>query len=245
MYTDANRKISIIAYYLSKFDMDAVRALGFTTYSGAFRVISERFGKSNNYMKLRRDEFDAIVSTVRQGWNKRSPARGVLQMHEDLKNFTFEELTSIVTALIDDDDSAQKPLVFTEIEKKIVTSYTEEEYESLINQKDDTATIKRHDSVRNVRVYDRRIQNGLKQLYNYRCQLCGATATVLYNVDVSEAHHIDYFTKSMNNNPSNIIILCPDHHRVVHKAHAFFNRDMKQFEYDNARIEKLLFNLHL
>lgn len=74
MLTDANRKISIIAYYLSKFDKDAITELGYDTYSSAFEEISKRFGKTNNYMKLRRDEFDALVSTTRQGWNKRAPA---------------------------------------------------------------------------------------------------------------------------------------------------------------------------
>ena len=36
MLTDTNRKISIIAYYLSKFNLDAVRALGYANYSEAF-----------------------------------------------------------------------------------------------------------------------------------------------------------------------------------------------------------------
>ncbi len=85
MLTDVNRKISIIAYYLSKFDKDAVQALGYDTYSSAFSGISSRFGKTNNYMKLRRDEFDAIVSTVRQGWNKHEPSPIVTLMHNDLK----------------------------------------------------------------------------------------------------------------------------------------------------------------
>jgi hypothetical protein len=64
-------------------------------------------------------------------------------------------------------------------------------------------------------------------------------------VDVSEAHHIDYFVKSMNNDPSNIVILCPDHHRIVHKAKAVFNFDLHQFEYENAKVDRLMLNLHL
>jgi len=61
MLTDANRNISVIAYYLSTFDKDAVHALSYDTYSGAFTDISARFGKANNYMKLRRNEFAALV----------------------------------------------------------------------------------------------------------------------------------------------------------------------------------------
>lgn len=120
MLTDANRKISIIAYYMSKFDMDAVRSLGYDTYSGAFENISARFGKNNNYMRLRRDEFDALVSSTRQGWNKRAPTRGVLLMHEDLKNFSFEELTTIVQELLADDDIVAPPVAFTKPEKRLL-----------------------------------------------------------------------------------------------------------------------------
>ena len=67
MLTDINRKISIIAYYLSKFDMDAVRALGYENFSKAFEGTSSRFGKNNNYMKLRRDEFDVLTGSSRKG----------------------------------------------------------------------------------------------------------------------------------------------------------------------------------
>jgi hypothetical protein len=62
MLADVNRKISIIAYYLSKFNMDAVRELGYENYSRAFEGLSQRFGKNNNYMKLRRDEFDVFTT---------------------------------------------------------------------------------------------------------------------------------------------------------------------------------------
>ena len=90
MITDANRKVSIIAYYISKFDMDAVKALGYGTYTDAFQAMSERFGKTNHYMRLRRDEFDPVIGkTNRHGFNMRNPRAGVLVLHNDLKNYTF------------------------------------------------------------------------------------------------------------------------------------------------------------
>lgn len=245
MLTDANRKISIIAYFFSKFDKDALHILGYDTFSSAFEEISIRFGKTNAYMKLRRDEFDALVSTTRQGWNKRAPAAGVLLMHNDLKNFSFEEMSQIVKDLLADDDSIPKALTISENDKKIITEFSESDYESIINSSDPTARIQKKAAVSNVRIYDRKIPDGLKKLYRYRCQICGETATVMYGVDVSEAHHIDYFTKSMNNNPKNIIILCPDHHRIVHKGYAVFDINTHIFTYENAKTDSLLFNLHL
>lgn len=81
MLTDANRKVSIIAYYLSKFNMDAVHALGCDTYTSVFESVSTRFGKSNNYMKLRRDEFDVFMGGTRKGWHNRAPKVGVIRLH--------------------------------------------------------------------------------------------------------------------------------------------------------------------
>lgn len=245
MLTDINRKISIIAYYLSKFDMDAVRALGYENFSRAFEGTSARFGKNNNYMKLRRDEFDVLTGSSRKGWHKRAPAAAVVLMHNDLKNYSFEEMTYIVKALLEDGDEIYVSPAITTEDRKIITEFSEEEIERIINQQDLTSKIVQKTKTANARVFDNSIQKSLKKLYQYRCQICGATATVMYGVDVSEAHHIDFFTKSANNNPGNIIILCPDHHRIVHKAKAVFNFDMHQFEYENAKVDTLMYNLHL
>ena len=245
MLTDANRKISIIAYYLSKFDMDAVRALGYENYSRAFEGVSARFGKNNSYMKLRRDEFDVFTGSSRKGWHKRPPIPTVLLLHNDLKNYGFEEFTQIVKLLIEDSDEVYESPAITMDDRRIITEFTEEEVERIINQQDFKSKVVKKTGTTTTRIFDDRIQTSLKKLYQYRCQICGATATVMYGVDVSEAHHIDYFTKSANNNPSNIVVLCPDHHRIVHKAKAIFNHELHQFEYDNAKVDQLMFNLHL
>lgn len=245
MLTDANRKISIIAYCLSKFDMDAVRALGYENYSRAFEGVSARFGKNNSYMKLRRDEFDVLTGSSRKGWHKRPPIPTVLLLHNDLKNYGFEEFTQIVKLLIEDSDEVYQSPAITVDDRRIITEFTEEEIERIINQQDFKSKVVKRTGTTTTRIFDDRIQTSLKKLYQYRCQICGATATVMYGVDVSEAHHIDYFTKSANNNPSNIVVLCPDHHRIVHKAKAIFNHELHQFEYDNAKVDQLMFNLHL
>lgn len=245
MLADVNRKISIIAYYLSKFDMDAVKALGYENYSRAFEGISSRFGKNNNYLKLRRDEFDVLTGSSRKGWHKRPPIPTVILLHNDLKNYDFEELTRIVQALLSESDEIYVAPQITETERKIITEFSKEEIERIINQQDTKAKVVRRSGTTTARIFDDKIQTSLKKLYQYRCQVCGATATVMYGVDVSEAHHIDYFTKSANNNPGNIVILCPDHHRIVHKAKAVFNFELHQFEYENAKVDPLMFNLHL
>lgn len=245
MFADAHRKLSIIAYYLSKFDMDAVQALGYENYSRAFEGISSRFGKNNNYLKLRRDEFDVLTGSSRKGWHKRPPIPTVVLLHNDLKNYEFDELTQIVKSLIEDNDELYVSPSITIDDRKIITEFTEEEIERIINQQDLNAKVVKQSGAFTTRIFDDRVQASLKKLYNYKCQICGATATIMYGVDVSEAHHIEYFSKSANNNPGNIVVLCPDHHRIVHKAKAIFNFQLHQFEYDNAKVDPLMFNLHL
>lgn len=245
MLTDANRKVSIIAYYLSKYNKDAVHALGFDTYTSVFDSVSARFGKSNNYMKLRRDEFDVFMGGDRKGWHNRTPKAGVVRLHEELSRFSFEEMTTIVNTLLSDSDETFVSPAVTEADRHIITDYSESEIEQLLNTQDPSATVLRSYATVNTRILNRQILDQLKALYHFRCQICGATATVMYGVDVSEAHHIDYFTHSMNNSPSNVVILCPDHHRIVHKAKAVYDAQQHLFTYENAKTDHLMLNLHL
>lgn len=147
--------------------------------------------------------------------------------------------------LLADSDTLYVAPKLTFEDSKILTEFTEEDIEYILNQSDEKAEIVKKMGMVNTRIFDNKIQKSLKSLYRYRCQICGATATMMYRVDVSEAHHIEYFSKTANNNPSNIIILCPDHHRIVHKAKALFNFELHQFEYENAKVDPLMYNLHI
>ena len=51
MLTDNNRKATILAYYFSKFDRDAMKALGYSTLTEAFGDLSLKFGKDNHRSK--------------------------------------------------------------------------------------------------------------------------------------------------------------------------------------------------
>lgn len=62
---------------------------------------------------------------------------------------------------------------------------------------------------------------------------------------VVEAHHIIPFTESMNNDTSNIIILSPNYHRIIHKTKAEFDREQVAFVSPNGLIDKVRLNMHL
>jgi hypothetical protein len=60
-----------------------------------------------------------------------------------------------------------------------------------------------------------------------------------------EAHHIEYFTQSLNNDTQNIIILSPTFHRIVHRYNPRFDRDRLCFEFANGVREAVRLDRHL
>ena len=136
-----SKVLSIIAYYLSEYDMDAVKALGYQTRSEAMKAISVAAGRDNNYLKLRRDEFDALPesSSSRKGWRNRAPLKEVEELGTYLHTFSFDELTEIVKSLIAgfDDNATTLPQITHSIK---ADDLSEEELEQIINFSDPNAT---------------------------------------------------------------------------------------------------------
>jgi predicted HNH restriction endonuclease len=66
-----------------------------------------------------------------------------------------------------------------------------------------------------------------------------------YGSNLIHAHHIEPFSQSLNNNASNIMILCPNHHGIIHDQNPQFDRKRKVFQYPNGYAEGLKVNLHL
>lgn len=96
-----------------------------------------------------------------------------------------------------------------------------------------------------IRRLDRSIGDSLKRLYDYRCQMTGEKIGNSHDALVIEAHHIIPFTKSLNNDTSNIIILSPNYHRIIHKANPEFDRDRLAFIYPNGLVDKVKIDKHL
>ena len=221
-----NKVLSIIAYYLSEYDMDAVRQLGFNTRMEAMNTLSSLIGSGNNYLKLRRDEFDALPdsSSTRKGWRNRPAAKEVLEIATYLHQFSFSELSDIVQSLINN-YTTQGVINEPENKNNQPVELTEEEIEQVINSEDPAARLVLGTHASYHRVYDKSIIVNLKKLYRGRCQICGKNPVADFNVNICEAHHLEYFSKSQNNNASNIIIVCPNHHRLIHSLKPEFNYD--------------------
>ena len=110
---------------------------------------------------------------------------------------------------------------------------------------DKTASVVQKELLVKYRKIDRSIIRMLKEFYDYRDEISGEKIGDQYGDSVVEAHHIDYFTRSQNNDSTNIIIISPNYHRIIHKNNPYFNRKKFQFEFQNGEVLRLKLFEHL
>lgn len=130
---------------------------------------------------------------------------------------------------------------------EVISSQEEQVFEKSINYNvcDPTASILLDERIVKVRRLNRAIGDNLKLLYDYRCQICGSQIGEQYGTSIVEAHHIDYYVKSMNNDSDNQLIICPNHHRIIHEVEPIFDRKRKLYVYKNGVVEGLTLNYHI
>lgn len=125
----------------------------------------------------------------------------------------------------------------------------EEVYEQTDDDKffmaDKSASIEEKERLVKYRKIDRSIILTLKKFYDYRDEITGEKIGDEFGDSVVEAHHIDYFTRSQNNDSTNIIIISPNYHRIIHKNNPYFNRKKYQFEFENGQVLPLKLYEHL
>jgi hypothetical protein len=111
--------------------------------------------------------------------------------------------------------------------------------------KDDIGSIAFGSQLAKYRKLDRTFGEELKKAYGCRCQICGLPIGAEYGTRVSNTHHIEYFSRSLDNSPSNLLIVCPNHHSIIHATDPLFIRETASFKYPNGYEEKLKLNEHL
>ena len=124
---------------------------------------------------------------------------------------------------------------------------SEKQIEAELNytQHDKSAGILIRPRLAKIRKLNRLIGENLKLLYGYRCQICGQLIGEEFGSHIVEAHHIEYFVNSMNNDASNQMIVCPNHHSIIHDKNPVFDRQHKEYHFPNGVIQKLTLNTHL
>lgn len=123
---------------------------------------------------------------------------------------------------------------------------SEEQFESSAEiMLDPSAGIVTKERMVKIRKIDHSICDNLKKLYDYRCQMTGEKIGDEYGGNVVEAHHIVPFVESLDNDSSNIIIVSPNYHRIIHQTKPRFVRKTLSFHFPNGLIESVKLNKHL
>lgn len=219
-----NQKKSLIAFYISKYNERAIRALGYScSMNKAMEGLSVRITgpgvAPNAYLRRRRDEFDVFFDNGRAGYRKRKPTAAVEKMYEQWNLMSFEEITALVKTVLEG-IMEESQIINLETYKEEVSEYDIEKY---LNFNDDTVALNEKVKTVMVRTYSKKKVNMLKRLYAYRCQICGKNIGQEYGTTIVEVHHIKYFSKSINNSSNNLLVLCPNHHSLIHVLNPKFD----------------------
>ena len=146
--------------------------------------------------------------------------------------------TYILEPIFTEDISAMHKMVENQSERVVEASFN-------YDVRDENASIFASERIVKIRKLNKKIGDNLKLLYDYRCQICGQQIGEEYGSHIVEAHHIEYFVQSLNNDSQNQLIVCPNHHSIIHDANPVFDRKRLLYLYSNGIQEGLLLNQHL
>jgi len=91
----------------------------------------------------------------------------------------------------------------------------------------------------------------LKEYYDYHCQICDTYLDSHYGFEDNAKHlyidiiHINPLEEGGQDISSNMLVVCPNHARVIHTARPSFNYNTLTYEYPNGFKEKLVLTRHL
>jgi len=139
----SREKLIIAGLYLSKYDTDGVKALGFESFIEAFNVIGFALGGRPATIKNYRDEFDPLFPNIRKGWHKRKTRDYCLKVFNEYKDLDFGTYTSLVKSFAGYDeniwsevrDKEQKPDGESFFAKRLITGLAAEHYFESVHSK--------------------------------------------------------------------------------------------------------------
>lgn len=114
----------IVAFYLSKFDKQGLKYLGFKNDADAFETTAKILGIKKNYVKFRRDEFDPI-HPWRKGWQRQMDNR-IIKSIEALQDLEEPDLRDIVKGILQDENYRKSEDV-----KKIISLFSKDKKEKV------------------------------------------------------------------------------------------------------------------
>lgn len=202
-------------------------------------LLQVRYSKQSPIAKKIRKIFEFTNDFVEKARLNIPKGKHIIIPKENRERFAFYSTPIENTYYIDVVLNSEK---IDTLSKKI----TEEQFESSAELLfDPSATLIEKERMVKIRKIDHSICDNLKKLYDYRCQMTGEKIGDEYGGNVVEAHHIVPFVESLDNDSSNIIIVSPNYHRIIHQTKPRFVRKTLSFHFPNGLIESVKLNKHL
>ena len=93
-------KLVLAGLYLSKFDADGLRRLGFDSFVEAFNVLGYALGGRPARIKNYRDEFDPLFPNARKGWHKRPRRDYCMRLFDGCAGLGLEEFGALIQTFV-------------------------------------------------------------------------------------------------------------------------------------------------
>jgi len=109
-------KAILAGLYLSKFDSEGLRRLGFDNFIEAFNVIGSALGVRPASVKNYRDEFDPLFPNKRKGWHKRPIRDYCKAIYSAFGSLNLENFTKLLKQIIYNDHDLD--VLMEEVDRK-------------------------------------------------------------------------------------------------------------------------------
>lgn len=162
--------------------------------------------------------------------------------HDSIRLYLTAEPGVFMLEPVTNHDYREMAETLKNVSEQDFESMGDKSFESCI---DKSASIEQRQRLVKVRHLDRKIIEHIKQFYDYRDEVTGERIGEEYGHCVIEAHHLAPFTLSQNNNSSNIVVIAPNWHRIIHQNNASYNPQKFQFEFPNGARLPLKLHGHL
>ncbi len=75
----------------------------------------------------------------------------------------------------------------------------------------------------------------LREMYGGMCQLCGWNPKSVYQRELCETHHVHWLSRGGEDELHNLVLICPNHHRAIHRTDAPFDWEDSSFVFPRNR----------
>jgi len=134
MFSNRDKAI-LIGLYLSKFDEEGLKELGFDAIVQAFNTLGYSIGVKPASIKNYRDEFDPYFPNQRKGWHKRSLRDYCKKILDDFSSVNFYDFTELIKSFLIPNyeieklvENIQKKDRSESVAKRLITGKSAEEY---------------------------------------------------------------------------------------------------------------------